>query len=73
MVAVSCRFANPQFADYAAFGKNVLHSEGLLDIVVNQTSSSPPPLAAGMTTFVACTLESHHDVVAEQNFGKSKH
>ena len=32
MVAVFIGFADPQFADYTAFGKNVLHSEGLLTL-----------------------------------------
>ena len=32
MVAVSIGFADPQFADHAAIGKNVLHSRGLLTL-----------------------------------------
>jgi hypothetical protein len=32
MVAVLGGFADPQFADNAAFGKNVLHSKGLLTL-----------------------------------------
>ena len=32
MVAVFFRFSDPQFADHAAFGKNILHSEGLLTL-----------------------------------------
>jgi hypothetical protein len=72
MIAVFCRFADPQFADYAAFWKNVLHYEDLLDIVVNKTFLVASSLAAGMTS-VARALESDYDVVVEQNFGKPKH
>jgi len=56
MVAVFCRFSNPQFADHAAFGKNILHSKGLLTL----SSTRPPdrflrPSAAGVTNVFACT------------------
>lgn len=32
MLAVLIGFADPQFADHAAIGKNVLHSRGLLTL-----------------------------------------
>jgi hypothetical protein len=41
MVAVFVRFADPQFADHAAFGKNVLHPTDLLTL-----SSKTLPIAS---------------------------
>ena len=38
MIAIFCRFADPQLADHAAFGKNILHSKGLLTFIVTKPS-----------------------------------
>jgi hypothetical protein len=55
MVAVFGGFADPQFADNAAFGKNVLHSKDLLTLpllrLCRQTSRTfPPKQQAGVLT-----------------------
>jgi hypothetical protein len=43
MVAIFSGFTDPQFADHAIFGKDVLHSTGLLTLPSKKTSWSPPP------------------------------
>ena len=44
MVAILCGLTDPQFADHAAFGKNVLHLKGPPDLLFGKTlpaASSP--------------------------------
>jgi hypothetical protein len=46
MVAVFLRFTDPQFADYAAFGKDILHTKSLLTFVVKKTLAVASSVAA---------------------------
>ncbi len=42
MRAIFCGFTDPVFADHAAFGKNILHTKGLLTFHLQDPPVFPP-------------------------------
>jgi hypothetical protein len=60
MVAIFIGLADPQFADHAAVGKDVLHSRGLLtlskSLLVASSHSGAPPQRS---VFAVCAHEAH--------------
>src|SRR5208282_701118 len=72
MVAVFVCFADPQFADYAAFGKNVLHPTDLLTL-----SSKTLPIASSAPVnnrderLYACVANRDNHVVSRPKFAST--